>query len=677
MRLFILLILLFFFLESNAQDQGKIDSLLNLAGTDVSVLQKVDIYNEIAFNYRSVDSTKAMMYVTVALDLSRDNSYDIGKVDALNNQGWVMLTSSYYDEAEHIFLEALSIAQKSEYKKGEADANQNIGVSYWYRGRYSPALDYYLKALKLWEELDSKYGMAGARMNIGIIHWNQGDILNARENISESIRINESIQNLPGIAKGYTNLGVLYEEDGDLDGALENYLKAQQILKDIGDKRVLAYNYCNIGIIYDLKEEHKSAYDHFTKALTLFDEIGSTAEKALPLIDMGKSFYRQENYTLARKYLSQGVDLARQADFLSSVRDGSEYLALTEESLGNFQKAYEAHKLFKSMSDSIINEQQTKQIAKLEADYGFQKERDSLSFVQERERLAYEADILERSTNQWITLAGLIVVIIFLIGFVVFNRKLQRLNAEIRKQNTEITTQRDDLSRLNKAKSRFFSIISHDLRGPMGAIAGLSELISKQVMEEHGKDEDLEKMTSMLKTSSNRVIVLLDNLVKWALKEEGLMPFHPQRILLDECIQETVALLKPQADSKNISILSEINEPLIGYLDKNRMMTIFRNLISNSIKFTPEGGRVVIRGTKLKDELEVTVTDTGVGIPKEKLDKIYDIDKEKVSSGTRGELGTGLGLNLVRDFVHKNKGRIVAKSDLGVGTTFVLTFPSG
>lgn len=131
------MILLFFFLESNAQDQGKIDSLLNLAGTDVSVLQKVDIYNEIAFNYRSVDSTKAMMYVTVALDLSRDNSYDIGKVDALNNQGWVMLTSSYYDEAEHIFLEALSIAQKSEYKKGEADANQNIGVSYWYRGRYS------------------------------------------------------------------------------------------------------------------------------------------------------------------------------------------------------------------------------------------------------------------------------------------------------------------------------------------------------------------------------------------------------------------------------------------------------------------------------------------------------------------------------------------------------------
>ncbi|MGL1887027.1 MAG: trifunctional serine/threonine-protein kinase/ATP-binding protein/sensor histidine kinase [Reichenbachiella sp.] len=255
--------------------------------------------------------------------------------------------------------------------------------------------------------------------------------------------------------------------------------------------------------------------------------------------------------------------------------------------------------------------------------------------------------------------------------------ELKKSLKNLKSTQEQLRIEHDKLDVANKTKNKFFYIISHDLRGPMTNFMGLTEWINSHIIETYDtkNDKQLDEITGYLKNSANQVASLLDNLLNWALQEEGIIPFNPALLNVKECLDETISLMTSQAQSKFITLPMNCDESIEAYLDKNSFMTILRNLAGNAIKFTPENGTVSFSAWVEGKELVLTVSDTGIGIEKNKISEIFELRDDKVRWGTSGEKGTGLGLKLVHDFMKANGGSIMIESEVGKGTIFKMNFP--
>lgn len=235
------------------------------------------------------------------------------------------------------------------------------------------------------------------------------------------------------------------------------------------------------------------------------------------------------------------------------------------------------------------------------------------------------------------------------------------------------------LKELNATKDKFFSIISHDLKSPFNSIIGFSNLLTRQIQE---KDYDgIGKYAMIIQQSSQRAMNLLMNLLEWSRSQTGNREFHPEIFDLHLLVNEVKTLFIDIAQYKSIALYLEIEPHLQIYADRQMISTILRNLISNAIKFTHPGGQIVISAQQGPKECIITVADTGVGIKKEALDKLFRIDVSYSTTGTHDEVGTGLGLILCKDFVDKHKGSIWVESERAdqgqnSGSRFHFTIPT-
>ena len=237
----------------------------------------------------------------------------------------------------------------------------------------------------------------------------------------------------------------------------------------------------------------------------------------------------------------------------------------------------------------------------------------------------------------------------------------------------QICRQKNELKELNATKDKFFSIIAHDLRGPIGNLLSISEIIS----ERDGVDEEtFNSFIEMQKELSKDTIQLLENLLIWARSNTNRIDFEPALLNLNDIVLESIEVVNIQAINKNITI-SDFTAPATNvYADENMLRLIFRNLLSNAVKFTHQGGSIsILSNTNENNEIIVSVTDTGIGIPEEMLHNLFRIDVSNKRKGTDGESSTGLGLLLCKEFVEKHHGQIWAESQENKGTTFSFSLP--
>jgi len=229
------------------------------------------------------------------------------------------------------------------------------------------------------------------------------------------------------------------------------------------------------------------------------------------------------------------------------------------------------------------------------------------------------------------------------------------------------------LRELNASKDKFFSIISHDLRSPFTSIIGYSNILLEQV---RAKDcEAIEEYAETIQKSSQLVLDLLVNLLEWSLSQSGKMNFNPEYLEFFALVKNALELSKHSAQQKSITIINELPKNVTVYADKAMVNSIVRNLISNAIKFTDTGGKIVVSAKKNKDELEVAIHDNGIGMQKETIDKLFHIEEVNSTMGTQNEEGNGLGLLLCKEFVLKHGSKIWVISEPGNGSTFYFTLP--
>ncbi|MEO1256973.1 MAG: HAMP domain-containing sensor histidine kinase, partial [Bacteroidota bacterium] len=249
--------------------------------------------------------------------------------------------------------------------------------------------------------------------------------------------------------------------------------------------------------------------------------------------------------------------------------------------------------------------------------------------------------------------------------FVYYRNKI-RINRVLKRQKVS-------LERLNETKDKFFSIISHDLRGPVNSLFGVSQLIRHFVKNK--ETDQLLEMADHMETTVERLSNLLDNLLNWALQQQGHFPNVPEKVELKEMIDEILEMFSNMSSGKQIDATSNIQEPVYLWVDKNSVHTIFRNILNNAIKFTHKGGFVRVDLTLDDSYAYISVIDNGIGIANDELKKLFNLSDGSSTYGTSGEKGLGLGLSLVKEFIDMNKGKISVESTLNEGTTFSLELP--
>lgn len=250
------------------------------------------------------------------------------------------------------------------------------------------------------------------------------------------------------------------------------------------------------------------------------------------------------------------------------------------------------------------------------------------------------------------------------------NKELKELNIGLEAKVEERTIK---LKELNATKDKFFSIIAHDLKNPFNTLMGFSELLLEN-MDMYNLEQIREYIAIIFETSRTSYS-LLENLLDWSRSQTGRIKMEPKEIDISSLVALNIRLLESPARKKSILLQSNIEEKTFAFADKNMIETIVRNLISNAIKFTGEGGNITVEAERNGNVLQVCIVDTGIGIRSESIDKLFRIDQNISTKGTANESGTGLGLILCKEFIERNGGEIWVESEEGKGSQFYFTLP--
>lgn len=237
----------------------------------------------------------------------------------------------------------------------------------------------------------------------------------------------------------------------------------------------------------------------------------------------------------------------------------------------------------------------------------------------------------------------------------------------------ELKKNESELKALNTTKDKLFSIIAHDLRGPVGTSADLLEVMMENYTDL--SDEEQLKMLEILKNSAKSTFNLLETLLNWTIIQTGTLVFRPEFFSLTGCIESIVENMNPSAFSKSILLSFNFDVELFVYADQNMMQTILRNLIGNAIKYTSRGGSIVVKATMKDNNPEISISDNGVGMDEATRNNLFVLNKQNSKYGTENEKGTGLGLILCKEFIERHGGRLSVESELGKGSTFTFEIP--
>jgi len=232
---------------------------------------------------------------------------------------------------------------------------------------------------------------------------------------------------------------------------------------------------------------------------------------------------------------------------------------------------------------------------------------------------------------------------------------------------------KNEITKINSEKDKFFSIIAHDLRSPLASISGLCELLI--LMAQSNNTDGLIEYAELIHQASKKSIDLLSNLMAWALAQTGMVDFKPEPVRIAELVNENMLLYFEVASQKSITINISQSIDFELFMDKAMINTVLRNLINNAIKFTYENGKIDMRLELKNDAVKVTISDNGMGMKPELIQDLFKLDKKTGRPGTNGESSTGLGLLLCKEFIEMHGGHIWAESELGKGSNFHFTIP--
>jgi two-component system, sensor histidine kinase and response regulator len=599
----------------------------------------------------------------------------VKSVPADTTKVWLLneLVSSIIDRQERgksleYAREARDLASLLNYKPGLARSLELLGWIHYRQGDYTTSFEYSNRALKLNEELNNGPGIARVLISLAAIVHEQKYYDQAILNFRKAYALSEKHGDLHTMTRCLNNIAFNMVNLEEYDSASYYVTEAVRLGSEINNQYLVSFSMRTQGDIYFGKKDFNKAIKKYTECLLLAEKIGNNFIRASTLHRLGKTYKEINQLDNAIVYLLANFDFARKYDYKEELERTSLLLSQIYVAKSDFLSAYNYQAVYLAVHDSLFDQRKADQLAFQQARFDSEIKQTQIELLTKDTHLKQEQIASQRV---WLYFYIGLLILVVLIVFVLlmnnhFNKKAKH---ELELKNLEIQRQAQQLSNVNAAKDKLFSIISHDLRSPVASLRGLMEVIGAKNLSQ---DQFIE-VTQKLKKNLDVVYDDLDNVLQWAQSQLRGIQVQREEIQLRPMVEEIVSLFYDALKIKGITAHNEIDEDVIVLADRNQLKLIFRNLIANSIKFNePEGMiRVFVRSRKHK--VEVSVADSGIGIGMDELHKLFNAETHFTKPGTNKEKGIGIGLLLTKEFVENNGGAIWVTSELGKGATFTFT----
>lgn len=672
-------------------------SFLNLYSVEFKGLNVSDLSPDLVEKFQELDTVykKDFNKIIIEMDKLFEKSIVKTPVDSAKTYFLISRLCNSVNDTDKGFEyldKSINLNFKND-KRFKSIAYSSKASLYSGQSNYEKALFYYYKSLEIRKELKDTLLISYTYNDIGLLYYYSGFNSKALKFLKIATNLKNKSNSPEEIIKNNINIALIFVEMKEEDKALKYFFEYYDHFskKDSLSTQMIIANF-NIGLAYYSKEDYKKALNYFNRALEIAEKIKflfGIAKAKYALADLHAEL---GNFKLAKKIAEEVRDHGINSiefwgynnitlgytKFKLKEKDYNNYFKIVEDSLklrpnlklqenmieyqiniskskNNFEKAFE----YQIELDSIrkeLNENILKiQIADLIVNKELEENRSEVL------KLKFQNDLNEekiRQSNNFILMLILFVLLLLImIIFIYFqNQKIAKLNSDLNVSNSTIV--------------RFFSIISHDLRSPIGTF--------KMIMEEldinYNTFTEGEKRTliSESKNEVNNVLKLLENLLTWAKTSNGEFKLSIKRISIKKLIEDIASNNKQLLNSKKINVVYNIDSDYFIESDEDMLKTIIRNICSNSIKFTPEGKNIYVNLSENSNEIILSIKDEGVGMNQKQLDKLFNIDQKVTRLGTQKEKGTGLGLIIVKELLQYLKSEIIVNSKEGEGTEIII-----
>jgi signal transduction histidine kinase/CheY-like chemotaxis protein len=632
---------------------------------------------------------------------------------------------SSYKEAIKYYSSALEQATKNNNKKNQALCYYYIGLNNRYLGNYPEALKNHLDDLRIQEELKDKAGIANAYVTIAAILNKLKERESAIQKLLAAQLLYDEMHDTSGIAMVYNDLGSTYYTMGDTLKALQDHMQAANLRKLINEYDGLGASNSYIARIYLQKRNYQKALDYLKDAYQAFNNSSNMQGIMTTQIDMSEVYSAkhvmdsalnwldnaektateimnymglvqiyckrgeirlyQDNYQSALIDFHHALSIAEKQNNLQQIYLSYVYLAETYSEMGKYKEAFNYQSKSMQYQDSVNANANFKEVVQLEMEYNLKKEKLENELLQEKKDELNEANLAKQKTQKKLYFAGVIMFLMVSLGLLSRLRYIRNSSKAIVEQKEEADRQRliAESERLRatkseKVKEQFLANMSHEIRTPMNAIKGMIDIL---IRNDHPSSQN--KYLEAISQSSENLLVILNEVLDLSKLDAGKMElekiqFDPQKILHN--IQD---ILRFKAEEKGLNFILKIdkNIPRLICGDPTHMHQILLNLASNAIKFTHKGSvSIDVFSNPVNEDkvlLQFKVIDTGIGIPADKIDQVFEVFTQGDTDTTRKYGGTGLGLTICKRLVELHDGSISVESALNKGSVFTVEMPFG
>ena len=645
--------------------------------------------------YQEADSTK----IDLALELINE-LYAIGE----------------FQKAQKYVNQTAKLSEKLNDTKGLAESTYFRALIYAQNNDYYNAIDNYEKSRRYYLQVSDTLGVAKVSNSIGLIEIKRGNYALGLKNSLSAIDIFEKQGLYKELSSAYDNLAEAYFMTNQIDKAIDFNFKALDTRKRISDRKGIVASTTNIADLYSLRKEHRKAIEYYEDVLEMLNPETDKELRGEILPKLGREFLEFKEYDKASEYLVQGLkynrkqnnqdgilrslnaigslnlqqkkvrlaeiqlneaySIAQKIDDKDALLENYKLHIVLDSTRGYFQNAFFWQNKYYDLKEDLAKEKQPI----------FPTEVDPLDL---NESNTIEEQIENFDPNQkkenWRSnplifycaiAACAILLTLLLLNFLKTKRYRETLKKQREKlsqeliRNEAILEQTHHLEEVNQVKDKLFSIVSHDLKDSISSIKAFLDLLKEDSISK----EEFRALIPELSENANNASSLLFNLLNWSKSQMQNLEPNPELFNIQDVFHTKMALVEQKVEDKRIVLIDESQRDFV-YADRSMVEIVIQNLITNAVKFSRTGDVITVSNQDVNGKALICIEDTGVGISRENIDKLFNANKNFTTVGTKNEKGTGLGLTIAKDLVELNEGRIWVESTVNVGSKFFIELP--
>lgn len=657
--------------------ESRTDSLL-IRADEVTDNKLASTYYELSLSLQEEFPDSALYFANRAELMLQRNDPESLLPFVYKSKGQIYSNKLVIERSLLYFKKAYDEFIKLENSHEIGECALKMGNLYYDMANYSEAYFYFMQSLNAYEKENNQLGIARMENNLGNVSHDMGRIEEAEKHYLNAYDIyrENGISSEEYGALG--NIGMILYENQQYDSALSYFQRVMDqlppdSLESSVETMILAGVYNNTGLTYSELGERQRALEYFRKGLDLALRVDDQSTIGTVYVNLGSLYGEMNNQDSALFYLHRALRIAQLRSFHSLELDVYEELAKLHAKPGSYASAYNWMVRYDTLYKKIFNEKQSEQIMQLRSRYEQE--------LSEKEILQLQSESQVQKMLNKLFVIFIVVIIALAIIIAVNLRSKKQTNQMLAERNLQISNaihklseSENELQKLNKSKDRIFSVVAHDLRNPVAAVTGFSELLYDN-FDEFPVETQKEYLLQILQ-GTQRIQNLLENLLVWARSQMKAVKYEPENIRLKVLLEECVKEIKANLDHKKMECQVKIGTGCSVFADRAMIHTVFRNLIINAIKFSFPGSTIRITSATAENTCNVMVSDEGIGIQPEIQEKLFSTNEVVSTPGTTGESGSGLGLVICKEFLERNMGVITVQSEPGNGSTFIVSLPS-